>query len=293
MPRLMVILVAMLAVATPAWAVEDVIGRLQSHRAVAEDTFVALAREHDLGYVELAAANPGVHPWLPEPGTWLTLPTAHVLPRAERRGIVINLADMRLYYFPPDGGAVRTHPIGIGREGWQTPTGRTMITRKRRDPTWYPPQSIREESPDLPRAVPPGPANPLGRFALNLGWPAYLIHGTNRPGGIGRRVSHGCIRLYPEDIEALFAAAEVGTPVQVVDQPVKLGWRAGELYLEVHPAPEQIQALQLGQTPAPRPVEGLRETVLAAAGEAAERVDWEIVEQTARQRRGVPVRITY
>ncbi len=284
---------AILAASAEAPARADVIGAIQTHRVEPEDTFVALARRYGLGYVELAAANPGVHPWLPEAGTRLVLPTAHVLPDAPRQGIVVNLGDMRLYRFPAGGGTPSSHPIGIGREGWQTPTGRTSVVLKRRDPVWIPPESVRAENPDLPRAVPPGPNNPLGRFALNLGWPSYVIHGTNRPAGIGRRVSHGCLRLYPEDIEALFAAVAVGVPVRVVDQPVKLGWHGGELYLEAHPTTAQADALQIDAAPPPAPVEGLRERVAAAAGDAAARVDWEIVERTARQRRGIPVRVTY
>lgn len=215
-------------------AVPDMIGEPAQYRTRYEDTLLEVARRFGLGYVEMMAANPTLDPWLPGEGTKVSLPTRHLLPDAPRKGIVVNLGDMRLYHFHSDG-TVRSYPIGIGRQGAHTPLGHTTITLKREAPTWIPPASIRKEKPDLPAAIGPGPNNPLGDYALNLGWPSYVIHGTNRPYGIGRRVSHGCIRLYPEDIQDLFENVEVGTPVTVVDQPVKLGWWQGALYLEVHP----------------------------------------------------------
>jgi L,D-transpeptidase ErfK/SrfK len=165
-----------------------------------------------------------------------------VLPDAPRVGIVVNVPAMRLYYFHRDAQRgvleVTSHPIGIGAEGWETPTGEGKVTQKARNPTWYVPASVRKEHAEhgdpLPRIVKPGPDNPLGRFALALSLPGYLIHGTNKPSGVGMRVSHGCIRLYPEDIEALFESVPKGTPVRLVNQPVLAGWRGGQLYLEVH-----------------------------------------------------------
>jgi len=220
----------------------DLVGEVITVRARAEDTLLDIARRHDLGYNEIIAANPGVDPWLPEPGREIVVPARFVLPSAPREGIVINLAEMRLYYFPPpqrDGaGVVMTFPIGIGREGWGTPLGKTRIVEKKRDPAWVVPESIRREraaqGDPLPPVVPPGPDNPLGRFALRLGMPGYLIHGTNKPFGVGRRISHGCIRMYPEDIEVLFEEVEPGTPVRIVDQPYKLGREGNALYLEAH-----------------------------------------------------------
>jgi L,D-transpeptidase ErfK/SrfK len=272
---------------------EDMVGEIRHYTIQKEDTLLDVARQYDLGYVELVAANPGVDAWIPKPGTRILLPTAHLIPDAPREGIVINVAEMRLYYFPADAGGVVTFPIGIGVEGWGTPLGTTRVVSKREHPTWTPPESIRiEHHGDLPAFVPPGPDNPLGDFALDLGWPRYLIHGTNKPYGVGRRVSHGCIRLYPEDIKRLFGWVPVGTPVTVVDQQVKLGWVKGELYLEVHPSLAEANDIEIGTTPVPKPIPDLRERVKAAAGSKAGQVDWLLVDRTARDRRGIPVRIT-
>ncbi len=221
---------------------EDLVGEVITVVAEAEDTLLDIARRFGLGYNEIVAANPGVDPWLPEPGTEIVVPARFVLPSVPREGIVVNLAEMRLYYFPPrqrDGsGVVMTFPLGIGQEGWATPTGVTRIVDKRRDPAWVVPESIRRASAaqgePLPAVVPPGPDNPLGKFALRLGITSYLIHGTNKPYGVGRRISHGCLRMYPEDIEILFDEVEVGTPVRIVDHPYKVGRAEGVLYLEAH-----------------------------------------------------------
>ena len=193
-PRLPSAMLAALFFA-PAWAAsgDDLVGRMGTHVTVFEDNLLDVARENDLGFVELRAANPDVDPWLPGADTRIILPTAHLLPDAPREGIVINLAEMRLYFFPEPGGAPATYPIGIGREGWTTPTGSSRIVRKAEEPSWYPPESIRAERPELPAVIGPGEDNPLGHFALYLDWPAYLIHGTNRPWGIGRRISSGVL----------------------------------------------------------------------------------------------------
>lgn len=275
-----------------ALAGDDLIGALGHHRIAEGDTLVDLAVRTGLGYVELVAANPGVDPWVPAPGTTIVLPTAHLLPDAPRRGIVINLPEMRLYFFPPAGGAVTTVPLGIGKSGRETPLGHTEVVAKREHPVWVPPPSIRAERPGLPEAVPPGPDNPLGAFALDLGWPNYVIHGTNKPYGIGRRVSHGCIRLYPGDIAALFDEVAVGTPVTVVDQPVKLGWSGADLYLEVHTTQAQADRLEAEGRFLPQPIPRLEARVAAAAGSEADRIDWEAVRAAAEARRGVPVRVT-
>jgi L,D-transpeptidase ErfK/SrfK len=171
------------------------------------------------------------------------IPSLYVLPPGERRGIVLNLAELRLYFFPPHKGVVHTFPVSIGDYDWETPQGSTTVVAKQIDPPWYPPKSIRrehaEEGEELPTVIPGGdPDNPLGTFALKLALPGYLIHGTDqrRSFGIGMRVSHGCIRLYPEDIEQLYSMVSVGTPVRIIDQPVKVGIRDGQLLLEVHRA---------------------------------------------------------
>jgi L,D-transpeptidase ErfK/SrfK len=219
----------------------EVLGDLQVLFARYENTLVRIARKHDLGLDELQFANPGVDIWLPGEATPIYLPTMSILPDAPRDGIVLNLPAMRLLYFTSgEAGrlSVTSHPVGIGREGWATPTGTTEVSDKVREPTWYPPASVRAEhaalGDPLPSIVPPGPDNPLGHFALDLSLPGYLIHGTNKPAGVGMRVSHGCIRLFPEDIEALFERVPRGTPVYIVDQPVLAGWRDDVLYLEVH-----------------------------------------------------------
>jgi L,D-transpeptidase ErfK/SrfK len=163
---------------------------------------------------------------------------------------------------------------------------------KRKNPTWFPPPSLRAERPELPESVPPGPDNPLGDFALSLEWPNFVIHGTNKPDGVGRRVSHGCIRLYPENIETLFAMVPVGTPVTIVDQPVKTGWSDGALYLEVHPTQaeaDQVEAEGVIADPAPLDVESV---ILAKAGKRRDAIDWPVAARTAQERRGLPVRIT-
>ncbi len=204
------------AAATPAPAGRvngDIYGELIKTVTWESDNLLDIARAEHLGLIEVMAANPGVDPWLPGAGKELVLPTAHILPSGPRQGIVINLSELRIYYFDPERG-VYTFPIGVGREGFGTPIGSSKVVRKAAGPTWYPTPGKRADDPDLPAVVPPGPDNPLGEFALYLGWPTYLMHGTNKPYGVGRRVSRGCIRLYPEDIAFLFKQAKVGTPVR-------------------------------------------------------------------------------
>jgi L,D-transpeptidase ErfK/SrfK len=269
----------------------DLIGTDSFYKTVPSDTLLDVARRFDLGYVETVAANPDVDPWLPQPGTMLHLPTAHLLPPVARRGIVVNLGAMRLYAFPPAGPAL-TFPIGTGVDVDMTPTGETRIVAKQVHPTWYPPASIRREQPDLPAAIPPGPDDPLGDFILLLGWPDYGIHGTNKPYGVGRHVSHGCIRLYPEDIATLFPLVPVGTPVAVIDEHAVFGWFGGELYLQVYPDHAQADALEIGQTPPVAAVPDLKRRAIEAAGSEGARLDWKLVDQTAAERRGIAVRLT-
>ncbi len=221
---------------------QDVVGEIQVIRVTYKDTFVDIARTYGLGFDELVAANPGIDPWLPGEGTSIILPTRFVLPVAAREGLVLNVATKRLFYYPAaeDGrpSIVETYPIGIGRAGWETPTGDTMIVSKARDPVWFVPKSVREEhlaaGDPLPKQVPPGPDNPLGHYVLGLGIAGYLIHGTNKPAGVGMRVSHGCIRLYPENIEHLFERIDIGSRVRIVNQPFLYGWQGGDFLLEAH-----------------------------------------------------------
>lgn len=286
-----VMAVTLLAGAAQAAERNDIIGELKIHTAQWEDMFVELMRAHDVGFNEIVGANPGIDPWVPGTGTRILLPTAHILPDAPRRGIVINLPEMRLYYYAPTGEII-SHAIGIGEEGWGTPRGSTTITRKQANPAWYPPASIRAEKPELPSVVPAGPDNPLGEHALYLGWNAYLIHGTNKPDGVGRRASHGCIRMYPEGVADIFRRVGPGTSVTVVDQPAKLGWRGGELYLEVHHTLANANALEARDPFTPEPLPDLTERVRKAAGDQASRINWALVDEIASQRLGVPVRIT-
>jgi L,D-transpeptidase ErfK/SrfK len=269
----------------------SVLGRLLRHRVASGDNFVELARAYGVGYVELVAANPGVDPWLPAEGTELVIPDAHLFPDDGREGIVINVAEQRLYWFSPEGA--RTYAIGVARDGWNTPRGSTTVVRKREDPVWYPPASAREDDPTLGPEVPPGPENPLGTHALYLGWPAYLIHGTNEPYGIGRRVSRGCVRLYPEDIVRLYPEVPLGTPVRVIDRPEKIAIVHGEVVLEAHPSLAQASQLEENGSFEPEPLsESLRERLRALVRGTPYRVDWERVESVSSRRRGVPIRVS-
>lgn len=263
-----------------------------TYRAAYEDTLLEVARRFGLGYVEMVAANPGTDPWLPGEGTNVVLPTIHLLPDAPREGVVINLADMRLYYFDQPGTQPRSYPIGIGREGLTTPLGTTTIARKTKDPTWRPTERMRAEDPELPEMVPPGPDNPMGTRAMYLGWSLYAIHGTNKPWGIGRRSSSGCIRMYPEHAEELFDLVKVGIKVTVVDQPIKLEWIDGALFMEAHPTQDQSDQLELEGRFNPELPSKVVDQVLAAAGEHANGLDWSRIRRATVERRGYPVRIT-
>ncbi|MCB2261811.1 MAG: L,D-transpeptidase family protein [Candidatus Thiosymbion ectosymbiont of Robbea hypermnestra] len=244
-----------------------------------EDTLLDIGRQNGIGYDEMKFANPKVDIWLPGAGTHVLVPTRYVLPNAPRRGLVLNLAEKRLYYFPASD-SVTTYAISIGREGWSTPLGNFSIVGKARNPTWTPPASIRAEHAAqgdiLPAVVPPGPDNPLGRYAMRLSARGYLIHGTNKPWGLGMEVSHGCIRMYPEDIERLFPKIPVHTSVTIVDQPFKVGWHGDNLYLEVH-AEDKDKA---------RP---LRRVIPAAiADDLGANVDWQEVRRAIKENTGLP-----
>lgn len=208
-----------------------------------EDTLLDIARKFDLGQNEILLANPKVDRWLPGENTKVRIPNSRILPDTPHEGVVLNLPEYRLYFYPKktkgELKAVITHPISIGRVDWDTPLGKTRIIQKKENPTWTPPQSIKDEHAEkgeiLPDVFPAGPDNPLGLFALRLGVPGYLIHSTNKPYGVGMRVSHGCIRMYPEDIEKLFPQVKTGTTVYIVNQSIKVGWLKNKLYIEVYP----------------------------------------------------------
>ena len=270
----------------------DVIGIPTAYVTREEDTLLDVARAYDMGYIEIRAANPDVDPWLPGAGRTLALPSQHILPDASHRGIVINLSELRLYYFPAKGEPL-SFPIGIGGEGSETPVGHTRVAQKRVRPTWYPTASERAEDSDLPAIVPAGPDNPMGNYALYLAWTGYAIHGTNRPYSIGRRDSHGCIRMYSEDVEKLFSLVQTGTEVTVVNQPVKLGWSDDELYLEVHHDQEDAESLETTGMPRSPIAFDADELVLKAAGAQANRLNWYVVHLAQAQRDGITVKITF
>jgi L,D-transpeptidase ErfK/SrfK len=274
---------------------EAVIGQNLTVYAKASETLLDIARRYGIGYQEIKAANPKIDPWLPPEGAPVLLPLQYVLPQAPRKGMVINLAEMRLYYFPESSAGQRdvviTHPLGIGREGWLTPLGKTTVIAKKKDPAWIPPESIRAEHAAngdfLPPVVPPGPDNPLGKFALRLGIPGYLIHGTNRPWGVGMRVSHGCIRLYPEDIARLFEQVAIGTPVNVVYQPFKAGIRDKMLYLEAHASLVDLETATRSEA------SDMVAAIVAATTEPVPGINWELAKQIARDRTGVATRVSW
>ncbi len=268
---------------------QRIVGELQVLRARSNDTFVDIARAYNLGFEELVAANPDIDPWLPGEGADVVLPTRFILPVVEREGIVVNNAQMRLYFFEPpaeDGTqVVHTHPIGIGRIGRATPTGHSTVIDKATDPTWYPPASVRREHAELgdplPAIVPPGPDNPLGRHVFRLGLPSYLIHGTNKPPGVGMRVSAGCVRMFPEDIEALFPRIVRGTPVRLINEPVLAAWHGSQLYVDAHAFLEED-----GRDPEKLLVETIEQAV-AEAGQPLGTVDFSLAAALMRDAQGL------
>jgi L,D-transpeptidase ErfK/SrfK len=212
----------------------NMVGEVYTVTATNEDTLLDIAQAHNVGYEEIRMANPDTSLWVPGEGTEVTIPGQFILPDEERAGIVINVAELRLYYYPEVGDGetprVETYPIGIGRDAYNTPLGITETTMRLENPAWYPPESIRREAAErgdpAPAVVPPGADNPLGRYAILLDIPGYLIHGTNQPDGIGMRASRGCIRMHPDDIESVFWRVPVGTQVNIIDSPIKVGWDA-------------------------------------------------------------------
>ncbi len=272
----------------------NVVGSPRYVKARYEDTLSDIARRYGLGFQEIALANPDIDPWLPGEGTEVLLPSQYVLPDAPRDGIVLNVPEMRLYYYPKvEAGEVPiviTHPVSIGRVEWNTPLGTTKVTKKAVNPSWYPPASIRKEHEErgeiLPKRVPPGPDNPLGAYAMRLGIPGYLIHGTNRPYGVGMRVTHGCVRLYPEDIKSLFDDVPIGTAVHIVNQPYKAGWRNGLLYVEAHPPlDEDVEKFARNRTP-------VIEAVVKVSPESNSSIDWEKVVKVSEETRGLPTQVS-
>jgi L,D-transpeptidase ErfK/SrfK len=258
---------------------EAAVGEDETVVAVFEDTLYDLARQYGIGTEELIRANPHVDPWLPGAGTRIVIPGRHLLPPGPRSGIVVNLPEHRLYYFrKPKHGLpteVITYPVGIGKMDWRTPLGLTHVSQKERNPVWTPPESIRREhalaGDPIPARVPSGPKNPLGLFAMRLavGDGTYLIHGTNNPIAVGMPVTHGCVRMYPDDVAALFPLVPVGTPVRLINEPLKVAWVDGELLLEAHP-PVDVE----GQSVAPD-LDQFSNLLRAAVGADTLAVNWD------------------
>jgi L,D-transpeptidase ErfK/SrfK len=294
----------------------DVIGAVSTIAARREDTLVDIARRHGLGYQDIVRANPEVNVWVPGEGTEVILPTQYVLPPGPRDGVILNLAEYRLYYFPKakegETAYVMTYPISIGRMDWETPLGKTSVISKVRNPSWYVPKSVLAEHEadgnPLPRIVPPGPDNPLGEYAMRLGLPGYLIHGTNRPAGVGMRVTHGCVRMFPEDIEFLFGKIDLNTTVRIINEPIKMGWSGNNLVMEVHPVLEVVmpevadEAVdEVTDETAEDPLEVVvevkdpltyvTEQFIETTAERPGQLDWDRVEQLVNRSEGIPTSV--
>ena len=287
-------------IAVPAWATTYelgegqplVFGTVEHYTTTYEDTFTDIARRFSLGWEEIARANPGIDPWIPGAGKDLLIPGRRILPDAPQEGIVINLPEHRLYYFPKrkknEKPIVITYPVSIGKMDWHTPLGDTRIVSKQKNPSWYPPDSVRKEHAEsgepLPAVVGPGPDNPLGAYAMRLAITpgAYLIHGTNNPLAVGMAVTHGCMRMYPEDVEALFPLVPVGTKVRILNEPVKTAFVDGELLLEAHP-PVDAE----GQTYEPN-LELFSQLLDKALGPTTAAVHWDFARETLQVANGLP-----
>jgi len=272
---------------------EDLVGEVTTVKVASyEDTINVYAEAYGLGFRQLVAANPGVNPWVPGAGTELVLPLQFILPPGERAGIVINLAEMRLYHYRPDGRTVDTYPIGIGREGWQTPlVAGAKVLNVIKDPTWVPPPSIRADhlamGHRLPAVVPPGPDNPMGPWAVQLSTRGYYIHGTNKELGIGMRVSAGCIRMYNRDVTEFAHRVAKGTPVRIVNAPVKVGWKQGALYVEVHEALEEQREVHVAEADVADALHQARRLSPVAV-----EIDWANAKAAAVRKSGMPVRVS-
>lgn len=271
----------------------DLIGEIQNAKAKSGETLLDIGRRYGAGKNEIITANPAISPTKRLPrGTEVLIPAQYILPAAPRTGIVINLAEMRLYYYPPSENIVITEPVGIGLDSdkqWFTPTGVTEVIEKKKHPSWYPPLNVKEEAlrkgNHIPDRFPPGRDNPLGSHMLRLGWRTYLIHGTNRPEGVGSRVSAGCLRMYPESIKQLYKLVPVGTQVRIINQPFKAGWLNGHLYLEAH-APLQEDQLKYD-----RDYTALSEIISHKITDSTQSIKWKTVKKAADNLSGIPIAI--
>lgn len=274
---------------------DQVVGSDQSMTTVYEDTLYDLARKYSLGSEELIRVNPGIDPWLPGAGKQLVIPGRHILPPGPREGIVVNLPEHRLYYFPKvkkgQPRQVITYPVSIGKMDWRTPLGLTHVIAKEKNPVWFPPESVRKEhaanGDPLPARVPSGPDNPLGLFAMRLavGNGTYMIHGTNNPIAVGLAVTHGCIRMYPDDVAQLFPMIPVGTPVRLINEPIKVAWVDGELLLEAHPPVDsQGQSIDVN-------IDQFADMLRTAVGDSTVAINWDYAREILEKADGVPATV--
>ncbi len=291
----------MLFCGAPAWATvyelpengSAVVGADEHIKSTYQDTLLDIARRYSLGYEEIIRANPGTDMWIPGEGKDILLPGQRILPPGPRDGIVVNLPEHRLYYYPKakknEKPVVITFPVSIGKMDWHTPLGETHVMSKQKHPNWYPPESVRKEHEEngdpIPKIVKAGPDNPLGDYAMRLavGDGTYMIHGTNNPMAVGMAITHGCIRMYPEDVASLFPLIPVGTKVYLVNEPVKTAYADGELLLEVHP-PVDAQ----GQSTEPD-MELLSQILDKALGDTTAAIHWDFARDALKAANGMPV----
>ncbi len=264
----------------------DVVGAVINYKAQKNENLSSIAQKFGVGYVELLAANPNVNPNKIKAGTDITVGAMHLLPsQVAREGIVVNLETSRLFLFK-DGKEVMTFPVASGKTGWETPTGVTKVYNKRKDPIWTPPPRIRAESPDLPDFIEAGPNNPLGKYAISVGLDGIMFHGTNAPSSVGKKVSHGCMRMYAKDIERLFKAVSIGTPVTLMKSSHEIGWQGDTMFLQMAPKVKKAKWEEARYTPNL----DLYEKIQKAAGPDAT-INWRSVEEAAWRADGIPVAI--
>lgn len=269
---------------------DNVIGTVKHVHPRGGDEIHQVARRHNVGVDEILEANAGLSESLGFRGhSRVLIPSQFILPPGPREGIVINVAELRLYYYIPGTDKVMTEPVGIGRVGWQTPTGETKVISKVRDPSWRPTPKVRASAAEkgyvLPDVWPPGPDNPLGKHMMRLGWTTYLIHGTNHPEGVGKRSSAGCLRMYPEGIAALFAKVSIGTPVRIIDEPIKIGRKDGQVFVEVHHPLVERGKLVTSDTQA------LVAKVMRLTKSQPMYIKWRHVHAAIKQHLGVPIAV--
>ena len=288
--RLFRVYILLCFISCPSRAI-DITGELLIYKTKNEETLYDIARRFDLGIDELIYANPKIDPWIPKEGSDLIIPSMHILPSKPHYGIIINKADLRLYFFLENGKLARTFPISIGTLKHETPIGITKIKQKQLNPYWIAPPSMRADNPELPKIIPPGPDNPLGKYAILLEWPNITIHSTNKPWSIGTYSSYGCIRMYSEDAELLFNEAKQNTIVRVVNEPIKLGWLNGDLYLEASPSEEQkIQIDTFGYIFINPKLSQIKSKIISKY--ERKKIDEEILNKTLKEYRGIPIKIS-